>query len=451
MKKLLVVLLICGAFGGGLWYGRRGTTAGPKTGGRKILYWHDPMHPAYKSDKPGIAPDCGMKLEPVYADEGPAAAADKSAPVLYYRDPDDPNYRSDKPGLNPETGNELVPVHAGQTPGSIQVSAERQQLIGVRYGTAEFITASEPIRAVGKVDLDERLISHIHSRTEGWIDDVYADFTGRYVKAGEPLLTLYSPELVASQQEYLLAIRARGLLNGSTVKGVTTDSSYMVDAARRRLQHWELSESQIAELERTGKVKQNITLYAHHSGYITDRKAFPHMKIGPDTDLYTIADLSHVWIIADVYESDASQVRIGQPATVSLSYEPGKKFRGLVTYILPGVDPQTRTLKVRIEVANSRLLLKPEMFVDVNFDVRSAPSLVVPSEAVLDSGARKVVFVPQGQGFFEPREVEIGRRFEDSVEIVRGLKAGERIVVSGNFLLNSESQLKTASEQPHHD
>jgi Cu(I)/Ag(I) efflux system membrane fusion protein len=439
MKRVLVVLLIAAAFGGGLWYGRRqNPSTAAKPGERKILYWIDPMHPAYKSDKPGIAPDCGMKLEPVYAD-GTALA---ERPVLYYYDPADPKYHADNPGLNPETGNELKPFRVGDAPGSVQVSSEKQQSIGVKYGIVTRGVGAQTLRAVGKVELDERLVSHVHSRTDGWIEDVYADFTGRYVKAGETLLTIYSPELVATQQEFLLALKARRMMRSSSVAGTISDTDSMVDAARQRLKHWELADDQIDELERTGKVNGTIPLAAHHSGYIVDRKAFPHQKVTADMDLYMLADLSIIWVVADVYESDASQIQVGQWATVNLAYEPGRTLRAKVTYILPQVDPQTRTLKVRLEAPNPKAALKPDMFVDVNFDVRQGSALLVPSEAVLDSGLKKTVFVAAAEGVFEPRTVEIGRRMGSSVEIVKGLKEGEKIVTSGNFLLDSESRLK---------
>jgi RND family efflux transporter MFP subunit len=440
MKQMAVLLLIAAAFAGGWLYGHRSPAAKPDAGGRRVLYWVDPMHPAYKSDKPGIAPDCGMKLEPVYAEGGRPGKDNR--PILYYYDPGDSVYRAQSPGLNPATGNDLKPFHAGDAPGSVQVNANQQQLIGLKYGVVERASGAQSLRAVGKIELDERLVSHVHSRTEGWIEEVYADFTGKYVKPGETLLTIYSPELVASQQEYLLALRARKLMQASSVTGTASDSDSMVDAARRRLKHWELSDEQIAELQRTGKVTGTVPLVSNHGGYIVDRKAFPHQKITPDMDLYVIADLSVIWIVADVYESDASQVKVGDWATVSLPYQQGRTQRAKVTYILPQVDPQTRTLKVRMEAANPGGEFKPEMFVDVDFDSRTAVALLVPADAVLDSGMKKTVFVALQDGYFEPRAVETGRRMGDKVEVLKGLRAGEKIVVSGNFLLDSESQLK---------
>ena len=357
MKRLLLTLfiavLIAAAFGAGVVYSRRNGSAAPKKGERKVLYWVDPMHPAYKSDKPGIAPDCGMKLEPVYADEGPAMSeADRK--VLFYRDPQDPNYKSDKPGLNPETGNELEPVYAGDPssmpPGAVQITPEKQQLIGVKYGVVEYTTGAPTVRAVGKVVMDETRVHHVHSRTEGWVQNVYVNFTGDLVRKGQPLLTLYSPELLASQQEYLLALKARDIMKGSSVRGVAGDNNSLVEAARRRLQLWNLSESQIEQIERTQKPVTNVTIYSDVSGYVLTRNAFHNQKVMPETELYTVADLSRVWVLANVFEYEASQVRLGQPATVTLPYQAGKTFRARVAYVQPQIDPATRSMQVRLEL-----------------------------------------------------------------------------------------------------
>ncbi len=441
MKRLLVAVLVIAGFAAGWYFRGRSAPALPRKSERTVLYWVDPMHPQYKSDKPGIAPDCGMRLEPVYADGGEGGSK-RDRKILYYFDPKDPKYHSDHPGLNPETGNDLEPFYAEDVPGSIHVSPEKQQLIGVRTGMVDRTSASVPLRTVGKVDIDERRISHVHSRVAGWIEKVNADYTGRYVRKGEPLFTVYSPELIASQQEYLLALTARKMMARSSVQGAADDSERMVEAARRRLEHWNLSKEQIQELEHTQTPIRSVTVEAPASGYITARNAFPNLRIGPETQIYTLVDLSQVWIIADVYESDAALVRVGQEATISASYLPGRKIRARVTYILPQVDPDTRTLKVRLEAPNPGLVLKPEMYVDVDFIVPQGSRLVVPAEAVLDAGVRKIVFVDLGDGYFEPRNVATGLRLGDRIEILEGLKEGERIVVSGNFLLNSESQLK---------
>jgi Cu(I)/Ag(I) efflux system membrane fusion protein len=411
MKAAIVVLLIAAAFTGGYGYGRwygKPSAAGQKKPERKILYWVDPMHPAYKSDKPGIAPDCGMKLVPVYADEAPAAEA--------------------------------------PPPGSIHVSAEKQQLIGVRYGEAEYTSGSQAIRAVGKVAMDETLISHVHSRTGGWIEKVFVNFTGDVVRKGEPLLTIYSPDLLATQQEYLLALKARNALKGSTVRDVAGDSDALVAAARKRLELWDLTPAQIDEVAHSGEPVTNVTLYSPVSGYVLTRNAFGNQKITPDTDLYTVADLSRIWVLANVYEYQAPLVRMGQLARISLPYSGGRTYSARVSYIQPQVDPATRTLQVRLELPNPGLALKPDMFVDVQFDVPQQRLLTVPAEAVLDSGTAQTVFVDRGNGYFEPRAVETGQHAGDRVEILKGLEAGERVVTSGNFLIGSESQLKPAAD-----
>ncbi len=449
LRAVIVVVLIAAAFVAGKWYAGRSADTVPAAGGRRILYWVDPMHPAYKSDKPGIAPDCGMKLEPVYADGGPAAPAAANRKILHYRDPKDPEYTSDKPGLNPETGNELQPVYEGDPasmpPGTVQISADKQQLIGVKLSTAEFSSGTDTIRAVGKVAIDETRITHVHSRTEGWIDKVYVNATGDVVRKGQPMFTIYSPELLASEQEYLLALKARDTLRGSTIRGVAADNDSLVSAARRRLELWELSETQIEELGRTQKPVTNITVYAPSSGYIMSRNAFPNQKAMPEADLYTIVDLSRVWVMASVFEYQAPQVRVGQPAVVSLPYDGGRTIRTHVSFIQPQVDPATRTIQIRLELPNPGLLLKPDMFVNVELASPQPSRLTVPAQAVLDTGTKKIVFVARGNGFFEPRDVAPGERLGDRVQVLKGLAPGEQIVTSGNFMISSESQLKSAT------
>jgi Cu(I)/Ag(I) efflux system membrane fusion protein len=451
MKRALVVLIAIAAFAGGYGYGRwYGKPASePRPAGRKVLYWVDPMHPAYKSDKPGVAPDCGMKLVPVYEDEPGSKPATKK--VLYYQDPKQPEYRSAKPGLNPDTGNDLVPVYEGDQspmpPGTVHISAEKQQIIGVRYGRAEYTSGTQNIRAQGKVAMDETRVTHVHTRTEGWIEKVFVNFTGDLVRKGDPLLTIYSPELLAAQQEYLLAVKAGEIMRGATMAGAATDSGMLVAAARKRLELWSLTDRQIEQIRESGKPVTNVTLYSPVAGYVIARNAFENQKVSPDTDLYTVADLSRVWVLANVFEYEAPQVRVGQTATVKLPYAGGKEYRARVGYIQPQVDPATRTVAVRLELPNPGLALKPEMFVDVELSIPQRAQLTVPADAVLDSGLRKTVFIDRGDGYFEPREVETGQTIGDRVAILKGLTAGERVVTSGNFLINSESQLKSAAQR----
>jgi RND family efflux transporter MFP subunit len=454
VRPLIGLMLLVAAFAGGYGYNRwfgKGDSAQAGKGGRKILYYVDPMHPGYKSDKPGIAPDCGMKLEPVYEGgqigDQPAATAERK--VLHYRDPKDPKYTSDKPGMNPETGNELEPVYADDPSsmpmGTIKISPEKQQLIGVQYGQAESAAGVHTFRAVGKVAFNETAIARVHPRIEGWVDKVFVDFVGQIAEKGQPLLTIYSPELLATQQEYLLALKSKRIMKNSTLNGAVEDSDSLLVAARKRLELWELSDAQIDEVARTGKPMTYVTLYSPISGYVTTRNAFPKQKIMADTELYTVVDLNKVWIMADVFEYEAPMVRMGQPAKVSLSYNSGKSLAARVNYIQPQVDPMTRTLKIRLEADNPGLLLKPDMYVDVEFRVDMPQRVTVPAEAVLDSGLKKTVFVDRGNGYVEPRQVQIGERIGDRIEISKGLRAGERIVTSGNFLIDSESQLKSAA------
>ena len=408
------------------------------TNTRRILYYVDPMHPAYKSDKPGVAPDCGMQLEPVYADEGATPTATSGRKILYYRDPHKTSYTSDKPGLNPETGNTLEPVYAEASKttaplGAIRISPERQQMIGVKFATVEPGGGTRAIRTVGRVTVDETRIGHVHTRIDGWIEKVFVDFTGDIVKKDEPMLTIYSPEMLASQEELLLAARAREVMPS------------LFNAARRRLQLWELSEDQIEQVVRTGQPIRSITVHAPMSGFVTERKAFPNQKVTPDSDLYTITDLSRVWIVADVFESDITFIKVGDPAYVIFANAGAPSIAAKVSYIQPQVDPMTRTLKVRLDANNPGLRMKPEMFVNVEFGVVTAPQLTVPSEAVLDTGDRQTVFVDLGNGYLEPRQVVVGERFADRVAITKGLSAGERVVASGTFLIDSESQLKAAA------
>ena len=408
MKKLLVVIFMVAAWAGGYGYGR--WYAKPPAGERKPLYWVDPMHPWYKSDVPGIAPDCNMKLVPVLP--GEEARYERRANKM------------------PE--------------GSVQITPEKQQLIGVEYGTVEYETVKNSVRAVARVTLDETKIAKVHSKLEGWIDQVFVDFTGKQVHQGDPLLTIYSPEALATQQEYLLAIKAQHLMHDNPVHEMLGSTENLVAAAKKRMDLWDIGEKQIAEITASGVPLKNLTLTSPITGFVMERNVFAKQRIMPETALYTVADLSRVWVVADVFEYEAAGIRLGMPATLTLSYLPGRTFRGKVNYILPQVDAATRTLKVRIEFPNADFALKPEMYGEVEFQTGGGRRLVVPQTAVLNSGDRQVVFVDRGKGYFEPREVSLGGRSEGRVEILSGLQSGERIVISGNFLIDSESQLKTS-------
>ena len=411
LKTLSLLALLAVAFAGG-YVVRASRRSTPAQAAHRVLYYVDAMNPAFHSDKPGIAPD-GMALQPVYADKA-STALDEETPT-------------------------------GVPPGAIRVSPERQQLIGVKFATAELSGETRSIRTVGKVTFDEARVAHVHTRVDGWIEKVFVDFTGDVVKQGEPMLTIYSPEMLASQQELLLAVRARDLMRSNPLASAAEHGESLFQAAKRRLELWELSEDQIQQVLRTGEPIHSITLRAPTSGFVTERKAFPNQKVTPESDLYTITDLSRIWIMADVFESDITSIRVGDRAQVTFPNGGAPSLAAKVTYIQPQVDPATRTLKVRLDADNPGLRMKPDMFVNVEFGVVSAKQLVVPAEAVLDTGDRQTVFVDLGNGYLEPRQVVVGSRFGDRVAITRGLSAGERVVSAGTFLIDSESQLKAAA------
>jgi RND family efflux transporter MFP subunit len=449
LKILVLAAVVAAAFGGGYIY--RAVKARPATSSqdRKILYYVDPMHPAYKSDKPGIAPDCGMKLEPVYADDGPTQSpATGNRKLLYYRDPKDPKYTADKAGVNPETGNTLEPVYAEEAStvpaGALRIPIERQQLVGVKFGTAEWTESTQSIRTVGTVTYDETRLAMVHSRVEGWVERVLVDFTGDFVKKGQPLLTIYSPELLASQQELLLARRARDLMARNPMASAAEGGTALFDAARRRLELWDLSPDQITQVLETGEPIRSVTLHSPATGFVLKRDVFPNQRVTQDSVLYTIADLSRVWIMAEVFESDIPQVKPGAEARVSFT-SGAAPILARVAYIQPQVDPTTRTLKVRLEAANPGVRLKPDMFVNIDLSVSGGKRLTVPSGAVIDTGNRQTVFIDLGNGYLEPRQVTATERIADRIVITSGLAGGERVVASATFLIDSESQLKAAA------
>jgi Cu(I)/Ag(I) efflux system membrane fusion protein len=328
----------------------------------------------------------------------------------------------------------------------IRITPERQQQIGVKFAAAAYQPAAVETRAVGRVAYDETELAHVHTKVSGWIEDVFVDFVGAPVKRGQPLFTIYSPELVASQEEYLLALRAKGELAGSSFTRVSQGSEALLDSARRRLELWDMTPAQLQSLEKEGKVSRTITVFSHVNGVVTERMAYHHGKtVTPDMDLYTIVDLSRVWLQASVYEYEAPFVSVGQAAEISLPYETEQKLlRGRVTFIAPFVDPKTRTIQVRMEFPNPKLALRPEAFVNVVLTRDLGKRLVVPKDAVLDTGTNQYAFVDKGDGYLEPREIKVGPEVSTGRVIAEGLDEGERVVTAANFILDSESRLKGA-------
>jgi len=393
------------------------SASGSTPGERKILYWTCSMHPRYRSDKPGKCPECSMDLTPVYEESSSAGQAQAGD-------------RNPGPASAPESAFRITP--------------EKQQLIGVQYGEVELLPLSQTIRAVGRLAYDETRITRVHSKTSGWIEKIYVDYTGELVRKNQPLLSVYSPELLATQEEYLLALRARDQLGASSFKEVAAGTGSLLSAARKRLELWDITEAQIAELEKTRKPARAVDLYSTANGFVIARNAYEKQRIAPETELYALADLSTIWVMADVYEFEATQVHIGQSMQMTLAAFPGRTFYGKVTYIYPQVDNATRTLKVRAEFPNPNYALKPDMYADVELRVDYGKRPSVPQEAVLDSGSEKIVFVALDGGYFEPRHVQLGDKVGTRFVVLGGLRAGERIVTSGNFLIDSESRMKSA-------
>jgi len=330
------------------------------------------------------------------------------------------------------------------TPGTVQISSEKQQLIGVKFGTVEMKPLEKVIRTVGRVDYDEKRIVTVSPKVGGWIEDLFVDFTGKFVNQGDPLLTIYSPELVSTQEEYLLAIQARKSLSKSPFPEVASSGDSLAESAKRRLKLWDITDDQIKILEETGQAKKTLTLYSPFSGFVLEKMATKGMSIMPGMALFKLADLSVVWLLADIYEYELPFVRLGQQAAVQLSYLPGETFSGKAIYIYPAIDPNTRTAKVRFEFPNSQGRLKPEMYANVEIKIRLGQKLAVPEGAIIDTGIRQLAIIDKGNGYFEPREVQVGSKVEGYYEIIKGLKAGERVVTSANFLIDSESKLKEA-------
>jgi Cu(I)/Ag(I) efflux system membrane fusion protein len=333
---------------------------------------------------------------------------------------------------------------SGMAPGMVMVSPEKQQLMGVRIAGVERRPMVRTLRTVGTITYDETKVTHVHSKIEGWIDKLYVNYTGKLVEKGQPLFTVYSPDLLATQQEYLLALKGKERLSASSIPEVRSGAVSLVEASKRRLALWDISESQIRELEEKGEAQRTMTLYAPHSGFVIKKEANQGMRIMPDKELYTIVDLSTVWINVDIYESEIPFVRTGQRAAVTLSYDPGVTFNGKVAYIYPYVDEKTRTARARLEVPNPGFKLKPEMYVNAEIKIDGGRHLAVPEEAVLDSGMRKLVFIDKGNGHFEPKEVKLGAKMDGHYQVLSGLNEGERIASSSAFLLDSESRLSEA-------
>jgi len=348
------------------------------------------------------------------------------------------------PSSEPRAEGGSLPAQAPLQENMMTVSPERLQSVGVKFALAERRPLDRTIRTVGRVEVDERRLAHVHLKLEGWIDELRVNYTGERVKRGQILFTLYSPELVATQQEYLLALKGRKQLGGSEFPEVAEGAQSLLEVTRQRLRLWDITEDHIQDLERTGKVLKTLPIHSPITGTVINKGALAGMRVSPGDELYTIADLSRIWITADIYEYELPLIKVGQAATVTLSYDPGTILQGRVAFIYPMLDPQTRTAKVRFELDNPGEQLKPEMYANVELQIPLGTRLVIPREAILESGERQVIFLHHGGGTLEWRTVKLGARAGDWVEVLEGLKEGEHVVTSANFLIDSESRLKAA-------
>jgi Cu(I)/Ag(I) efflux system membrane fusion protein len=339
------------------------------------------------------------------------------------------------------TGDQVEEANEEEEAPSITLSDDKVQLIGVRTEAAAFRKLDKQIRTVGKVEVNETRLAFVNTKIAGWVKKLYVNFTGDRVVEGQPLLSIYSPDLVTAQEEYLLALRSRTTVSGGIAEVQSAQQS-LIDSAKRRLILWDITEDQIAALEKTGKPQTDMIINAPLSGIVLDKMVLDGAYITPGMNLYKIADLSTVWIIADVYEYEVPLVKLGQRARVTLPYSSGEVLHAMVNFINPVLDPLTRTVKVRIAVQNPGLVLKPDMYVNVEIMTSSRARLVIPRSAVLDSGTRQIVYVEKEPGLFEMRKVTLGLRGENEVEVLKGIRKGERVVTSGNFLIDSESQLQ---------
>ncbi|WP_243337107.1 efflux RND transporter periplasmic adaptor subunit [Anaeromyxobacter soli] len=458
---VLAVLATAAVAGGaGFFVATRGTGDGHAHAGAATAakeQWQCPMHPSIVQDHPGDCPICGMKLVKVEA-AGAGAAPKSSAPTAPQKDqwqcPMHPSIVQDHPGDCPICGMKLVKVEgtgagAGEPDepapeglSAVTIDAARQQLIGLRVAHAERGAVGGSWRTSGRVAVDETRVHHVNVKFSGFMEKVYADFIGRPVKAGEPLYSIYSPELLAAQQEYLLALDTRKRLAASG--GMSTDGDALVAAARRKLELWDVPRSEIARIERTGEATRTLTFYSPAGGVLTKKDVVPGMRVNAGDMPFEIVDLSRVWVLADAYESDLRHVKVGTPATLALKAFPNRTFNGRVAFIDPLLDPKSRTAKVRVEVPNPKGELKPEMFGEVVFQGTSREGVRIPADAVIHSGTKSVVFVARGDGKFQPREVQLGDGDAAFVEVVSGVEAGEGVVTRANFLVDSESRLRAS-------
>ena len=382
----------------------------------RVLYWYDPMKPEVHFDHPGKSPFMDMELLPKYAEVAPPA---------------------------PAGGQGIPPGYS-----VVRIPLERRQQIGVTTSKVERRAIGGTVETNGVVAEDEARVHAVNAKFSGYVERIYADRTGQSVRRGQALLSVYSPDLVATEREYLLALENLRRLSGSSNAESASDARALVDAARQRLWLWDISEAEIDRIQRTGKVSRTLDLPSPVSGVVLKKDAVAGLAITAGMPLYTIADLSSVWVLADVYQSEIGSIAPGARAEIAAPFLPGDKLRGRIDFVYPTLTEETRTVKVRVAIPNPTGLLKPGMYVRVSFAGKERQALAVPSSALIQTGERQIVFVEQSPGVYAPREVKTGAQGKDLVEVLAGLAAGETVVMSANFLIDSESRIGAIGTAP---
>jgi len=453
MNKALISVVVIAAmgigFGAGYWLSRSNApdpAAGmqSQSSERKVLFWRNPMNPAITS-LVFMQDEMGMDYIAVYADEDKP----KEKEVLFYRNPMNPAITSPV-FMQDEMGMDYIPVYADggddDAAGTVTIDPVTVQNIGVRTTIAETRDLSRALNGLGRVDFNEERLARLHPKTSGWIEELKIDETGKRVSKDTILLGIYSPDLVAAQQEYLVALNNWEAVRDSAASQMKKSGKVILESARQRLQLFDVPAHQIKELEQSRKIKKQLHIHSPFEGQIMHIGAREGQYVTPKDELYLIADLSRIWVNVDVFEDELSWLKLGDQAEMRVRAEPGRTYKGKITFIHPILNRKSRTVQVRLEFDNSDLSLKPGMFANVTLYVDPQPSaVVVPSEAIVRSGSREQVFVVREPGKFEPREVTLGVSAEGLTQILSGVEAGEQVVTSSQFLIDSESKLREAT------
>lgn len=453
---LIAIIALFLGLSGGYWYAsfkpveQQEQSSETNKKEKEIVFYRNPMNPAITSPAPA-KDDMGMDYIPVYREEESPKEAKMEKEVLYYRNPMNPAITSPSPAKD-EMGMDYIPVYDDQQSGRQKISGTvtidpvMEQNIGVRTSVAKLEVLNRHIRAVGRVDYNEELLYRIHPKVEGWVEELYVKKSGEQVEKDTILLSIYSPQLVASQQEYLIAINNLNILKNSPFEDIRRGAEELVKSSKRRLQFFDVPKHQLDDLTQNHIVKKSLHIHSPYKGIVLNLGVREGDFINPKTQIYTLADLSKVWVYVDVYEYELPWVKEGDSAEMTIAAEPGKIFEGTVTSIYPYMEAKTRTVRVRLEFDNEQKQLKPDMFANVIIKGgKSIEAVVIPSEAVVRSGKREQIFVRRDRTKFEPREVKVGISTAGLTQILEGLEPGEEVVTSAQFLIDSESKLREAT------